>query len=199
MWDDPPATTPPPSPPSREPTGRCCCSARWAWTSPPHGGPGHARRMVRARGAPWFLALGDEEEVFAAYARHLADRLGRSEKRAGNVWCSWYAYYENITEELLTKDITALRGLPFDVVQVDDGWERIVGDWQPNDKFPPGCGRWRTGSPRRGCGPACGSPRSSSTPSPVPPGSGRSCCCATSTARRWSPGTTGAPATGRST
>ncbi|MYS72776.1 alpha-galactosidase, partial [Streptomyces sp. SID5926] len=89
-------------------------------------------------GAPWFLALGSEEEVFAAYARHLGDRLGRSDKRAGNVWCSWYAYYESITEERLTKDVTALRGLPFDVVQVDDGWERAVGDWEANDKFPSG-------------------------------------------------------------
>lgn len=89
-------------------------------------------------GAPWFLAYGDEEEVFAAYARQLAARLGHSDKRAGNVWCSWYAYYENITEEQLTKDITALRGLPFDVVQVDDGWEQMVGDWEPNTKFPSG-------------------------------------------------------------
>ncbi|MFF5563041.1 glycoside hydrolase family 36 protein [Streptomyces sp. NPDC012623] len=88
--------------------------------------------------APWFLALGTEEEVFAAYARHLATRLGHSDQRAGNVWCSWYAYYENITEEQLAEDITALRDLPFDVVQVDDGWEQAVGDWQPNDKFPSG-------------------------------------------------------------
>lgn len=89
-------------------------------------------------GAPWFLAHGDEQEVFAAYARQLGARLGSSGKRAGNVWCSWYAYYENITEEQLTKDITALRGLPFDVVQIDDGWEVAVGDWEPNDKFPSG-------------------------------------------------------------
>ncbi|EGG47028.1 MULTISPECIES: glycoside hydrolase family 36 protein [Streptomyces] len=88
--------------------------------------------------APWFLAYGTEEEVFAAYARHLGDRLGRGTRRAGNVWCSWYAYYENITEEQLTKDIDALRGLPFDVVQVDDGWETRVGDWEANDKFPSG-------------------------------------------------------------
>ncbi|WP_326667367.1 glycoside hydrolase family 36 protein [Streptomyces sp. NBC_01257] len=91
-----------------------------------------------SEGAPWFLAYGTEEEVFASYAAQLGERLGRSTKRAGNVWCSWYAYYENITEEQLTKDITALRGLPFDVVQVDDGWERMVGDWEANDKFPGG-------------------------------------------------------------
>lgn len=87
---------------------------------------------------PWFAAYGPEDEVFAAYTRHLAERLGGSTRRAGNVWCSWYAYYENITEDQLAKDIHDLRGLPFDVVQVDDGWERLVGDWEPNHKFPSG-------------------------------------------------------------
>jgi alpha-galactosidase len=66
--------------------------------------------------------------------------LGEGRNRAGNVWCSWYAYYEDITEQQLNKDIDALHGLPFDVVQVDDGWEEGVGDWQPNHKFPSGMG-----------------------------------------------------------
>jgi len=89
-------------------------------------------------GAPWFLAYGDEEDVFAAYTDQLAVRLGARNRRAGNVWCSWYAYYETITETQLAKDIAALRGLPFDVVQVDDGWEVGVGDWDANEKFPSG-------------------------------------------------------------
>ena len=88
--------------------------------------------------APWFLAYGTEDEVFAAYARHLAERLGASTRRAGNVWCSWYAYYETVTEQQLAKDIDTLRGLPFDVLQVDDGWELMVGDWEPNHKFSSG-------------------------------------------------------------
>ncbi|MFI5708298.1 alpha-galactosidase [Kribbella sp. NPDC051620] len=88
--------------------------------------------------APWFVAYGPEETVFAAYTRHLAEHLGRGRNRAGNVWCSWYAYYEDITEEQLTKDIEALDGLPFEVVQVDDGWEEAVGDWYANGKFPSG-------------------------------------------------------------
>ena len=87
---------------------------------------------------PWFLAYGPEEEMFAAYTGQLAARLGSSDRRAGNVWCSWYAYYEAITEQQLAKDVDDLRGLPFDVVQVDDGWQRQVGDWHPNDKFPSG-------------------------------------------------------------
>ena len=87
---------------------------------------------------PWFAGYGPEDEVFAAYTRHLAERLGSRTRHAGNVWCSWYAYYETITEQQLTKDIDDLRGLPFDVLQVDDGWQQLVGDWQPNQKFPAG-------------------------------------------------------------
>lgn len=89
-------------------------------------------------GAPWFLAFGPEERVFADYARQLAERLGHRTRRAGNVWCSWYAYYETVTEAHLAKDLNDLRGLPFEVVQVDDGWEECVGDWYPNAKFPSG-------------------------------------------------------------
>lgn len=88
--------------------------------------------------APWFLAYGPEQEVFSAYTRHLAGRLGAGERRAGNVWCTWYAYYEGITEAQLAEDIEELRELPFDVLQVDDGWETMVGDWHPNAKFPSG-------------------------------------------------------------
>ena len=89
-------------------------------------------------GADWFLGYGAEDQVFDAYTDQLAQRLGASGRRAGNVWCSWYAYYEDITESQLTKDIADLAGLPFDVVQIDDGWEERVGDWQPNVKFPSG-------------------------------------------------------------
>lgn len=89
-------------------------------------------------GADWFLAYGAEDEVFRAYTDELAERFGTSPRRAGNVWCSWYAYYENITETQLAKDIADLADLPFDVVQIDDGWEDLVGDWRPNARFPSG-------------------------------------------------------------
>lgn len=89
-------------------------------------------------GAAWFLAYGPEQQAFRQYAGQLAGRLGSSERRAGNVWCTWYAYYDGITEQLLNKDIAALADLPFSVVQVDDGWHQAVGDWHPNEKFPSG-------------------------------------------------------------
>jgi alpha-galactosidase len=88
--------------------------------------------------AGWFLGYGQEAAVFDAYCDELISRFGRRYQRAGRVWCSWYAYYENIDEQVLDKDLADLSQLPFDVAQVDDGWEQTVGDWQPNDRFPSG-------------------------------------------------------------
>jgi alpha-galactosidase len=86
----------------------------------------------------WYLARGPEQAVFARYAELLAERLGSRRTRAGAVWCSWYSFYEDLTEQLVAETVDGLRGLPFDVVQLDDGWEPVVGDWVANDRFPAG-------------------------------------------------------------
>jgi alpha-galactosidase len=86
----------------------------------------------------WFLAFGPEEEVFARYADLLTERLGRRDRRAGNLWCSWYSYFADISQPLIRRTVDGLTGLPFDVVQVDDGWQPYVGDWQAGPDFPDG-------------------------------------------------------------
>ncbi len=88
--------------------------------------------------AEWYLARGPELEVFARYAALLAERLGSRTTRAGRVWCSWYSFYEGLSEQLVRETVAGLAGLPFDVVQLDDGWERSVGDWEANERFPAG-------------------------------------------------------------
>ncbi len=88
--------------------------------------------------APWFLAYGTEEVVFGRYAALLTERLGSRDRRAGNVWCSWYSYYNEITQPLMHQTIDGLQGLPFDVVQIDDGWQPRVGDWEAGPDFPAG-------------------------------------------------------------
>lgn len=86
----------------------------------------------------WFAAGGSEQAVFASYADALSRRLGRRGGTRMRVWCSWYSYYESITEAAMRDVLAGLWELPFDVVQVDDGWQHAVGDWQPNEKFPTG-------------------------------------------------------------
>ena len=54
-------------------------------------------------------------------------------------YTSWYNYYQNISEEIILRDLAALDSR-FNVFQIDDGYETFVGDWLDVDekKFPHG-------------------------------------------------------------
>jgi len=89
--------------------------------------------------AEWFVAFGDEDQLFNEYAAQLGVRFGAVNKNhTPRVWCSWYSLYSNISEVNLHRTFDLLEDLPFDVLQVDDGWQKDIGDWEPNDKFPSG-------------------------------------------------------------
>jgi alpha-galactosidase len=54
------------------------------------------------------------------------------------VWCSWYRYFEAVTADDVTEALRDLtdRGLPVDVVQVDDGWSAGLGEGlEPAPRF----------------------------------------------------------------
>jgi alpha-galactosidase len=87
----------------------------------------------------WFTAFGRETVVFEEYVTALGVRLGGAKKNGvPRVWCSWYSLYTAIDEQTLYKIFDDLGDLPFDVLQVDDGWQMDVGDWEANKKFPSG-------------------------------------------------------------
>ncbi len=87
----------------------------------------------------WFIARCDQADAFSKYASELGKRFGKkSTKPAPRVWCSWYSLYTAIDEPLLYKIFDELGDLPFDVLQVDDGWQIKIGDWEANSKFPSG-------------------------------------------------------------
>ena len=54
-------------------------------------------------------------------------------------YTSWYNYYQNINEEIILRDLSALDNR-FNLFQIDDGYETFVGDWLDVDKkkFPNG-------------------------------------------------------------
>jgi alpha-galactosidase len=90
-------------------------------------------------GGEWLVASGSEMEVFGAYADALRARLGSAPgKPAPRVWSSWYSLSDMIDETLLAGVFDSLGEFPFDVLQVDDGWQRDIGDWEPNARFPAG-------------------------------------------------------------
>ena len=98
------------------------------------------RLVGRCEGAagPWLVARGAEDEVFARYAELLGERLGRRAARRPRVWCSWYSFYRGIDERRVLDVLDDVRRLPFDAFQLDDGWQRAIGDWQANNRFPAG-------------------------------------------------------------
>ena len=56
-------------------------------------------------------------------------------------WTSWYKYYNHVTQGdiLYNLDAISSRGLPIDVFQIDDGYQKAVGDWlETNAKFKSG-------------------------------------------------------------
>lgn len=58
-------------------------------------------------------------------------------------WCTWYYYFRNINEDEVLKNLERLKSMrddiPVKLFQVDDGYQRAIGDWlECNDKFPSG-------------------------------------------------------------
>lgn len=57
-------------------------------------------------------------------------------------WCSWYDRLFDIDADHIEKIIETVKAQcneqPFEVIQIDDGWQKSYGDWQANDKFPQG-------------------------------------------------------------
>lgn len=87
-----------------------------------------------------FIKRGTHAEVFNRYFQVLRVDCS-SPPLAG--WTSWYSHYSGIDEKTVRENLqsfTSLR-LPADVFQIDDGWERAVGDWlEPHRSFPSGMG-----------------------------------------------------------
>ncbi|PWH19328.1 MAG: alpha-galactosidase [Anaerolineae bacterium] len=87
----------------------------------------------------WLLVRGTERDVFNQYTQALCQKFScSSQRKSPRVWCSWYSLYRFIKEELLHRILEDLRDLPFDVIQLDDGWQISSGDWEANYKFPSG-------------------------------------------------------------
>lgn len=83
---------------------------------------------------------GSYDEVFDKYF----DLFDMPETRKGYMsgYTSWYNYFQNITEDIILRDLNGLDPVKDDVsiFQVDDGYEPYVGDWLDPcpEKFPKG-------------------------------------------------------------
>lgn len=52
-------------------------------------------------------------------------------------WCSWYQYFEEVSWDSVSKNLEKARNYPYTVFQIDEGYEKSLGDWFDTAKdFP---------------------------------------------------------------
>jgi hypothetical protein len=94
-----------------------------------------------------FDPVGDGQSALAALFAPAPVDLDRFAVAAPAGWCSWYEFYDRVTEADVTANLEfcATRFDPrfLRTIQVDDGYQRAAGDWDTNEKFPHGH-RWLT-------------------------------------------------------
>jgi alpha-galactosidase len=83
----------------------------------------------------------DLPAALAAYADAEVARLGLpAPSSPGTGWCSWYQYFDRVTEEDVLENLAAADRLELrvDTVQLDDGYQTGIGDWltRRTDRFP---------------------------------------------------------------
>ncbi len=78
------------------------------------------------------------EEVIAHFVEEKAAMFGRRNQIHPSVFCTWYYYGLTVTYEDVHMNLEQMKAkkLPFDVFQVDEGWEITLGEWTNNHKFP---------------------------------------------------------------
>jgi alpha-galactosidase len=87
------------------------------------------------------VVAGDDA---SALLEHWAARVGALESARTSApylvgWCSWYHYFHDVTERDMESNLARADAWPFDVFQLDDGYQRTIGDWlHTNEKFPGG-------------------------------------------------------------
>ncbi|MEP6650806.1 MAG: glycoside hydrolase family 36 protein [Lapillicoccus sp.] len=75
---------------------------------------------------------GGIDDALVAFGDRWAQRCGvRSITAPPSVWCSWYHYFLEVAPADIEENLAAMDrlDLPVDVVQVDDGWQSGIGDW----------------------------------------------------------------------
>jgi hypothetical protein len=91
------------------------------------------------------ILQGDWQECYERALRRVAETHGARVEPATVGWCSWYDLLQNVTAastHQTAEGLLRLRDrLTLDFFQLDDGYQRTVGDWRPDEraeKFPHG-------------------------------------------------------------
>jgi len=69
-------------------------------------------------------------------------------------WCSWYHYFHDVTESAVRDNLARASDWPFDVFQIDDGYQAHIGDWlNTAASFPSGLAAIADAIAAEGCRP----------------------------------------------
>lgn len=84
--------------------------------------------------------IDESETAFDKYFEIAEIKKPTAKRMCG--YTTWYNYYTSVTEEIVKRDLESISKLDskIDIFQVDDGYERTVGDWliADNKKFTSG-------------------------------------------------------------
>ncbi|HNL38341.1 MAG TPA: alpha-galactosidase [Saprospiraceae bacterium] len=83
-----------------------------------------------------WIGEGSEKELYDRYFTMFMENapyhaITPPKKRGILGWTSWYRHFNKISEQGILSDLNAVAasGLPFQYFQIDDGWQKSVGDW----------------------------------------------------------------------
>ena len=86
------------------------------------------------------LLTGDEQQVFDTYFAMMQLPKPTLARKTG--YTTWYQHYQDIDRAIIQSNLDAMAAFayPFDVFQIDDGYQTAVGDWLhvEHRKFPDG-------------------------------------------------------------
>ncbi len=92
----------------------------------------------------WFGAGTDADALHEAYAQAVVRHLNVSAPPEPPLtgWATWYHFFEDITETDVRANLSFAASFAsdasMDVFQIDDGWQKVWGDWTAGDDFPSG-------------------------------------------------------------
>ncbi len=116
------------------PTGiELCCEAFLGDLSMASGERRELHDVVVSHSAP-------TDQLLTSWAEQVGGRgAARVDSSFQIGWCSWYHYFHGVTQRDIASNLELAEEWPFDVFQVDDGFQAAIGDWLiPNERFPDG-------------------------------------------------------------
>lgn len=89
-----------------------------------------------------WIGEGEEQDCFTQWFD--LQQIKPPNVRPATGWTSWYYHYTNISEDIILKNLNTFKqkAVEIDFFQIDDGWQKAVGDWLIiRNTFPNGMGQ----------------------------------------------------------